>query len=545
VVVDELARHRLDLAVLAPGSRSAPLAFALADESRIRLHVAIDERSAGFFALGAAKAGREALVVTTSGTATANLYPAVIEADAAGVALLVVTADRPDELRHTGANQTIDQVHLYGPRVRWFAELGPPHRSGSEVGEWRSVVSQAIALARGRGGRPGPVHLNLKFREPLVPASDDGRSREEPYQASLEGRSGGRPWTGWDPPGPEPPMSFPVEGRVMVVIGDGAPPGVAEEALAAGCVVIAEAASGGRVPGTISTAHHLLAAPSFLTGTEPDVVVQVGRAGLSRNLAGYLASRSERLVVDRDRWPDPTRNAMAVAGAIRFLPGRPDRDWAEGWVEADSVARKVIDDALDAADQPDEARVARDVAAAVPAGGGLVVGGSMPVRDLDWFMRPREGLRVVSNRGASGIDGFVSTSLGVAAAGSPVVSLSGDLALIHDQNGWLTKPRPDLVMVVVNNDGGGIFSFLPQASFPDHFERLFATPHGLDLALLARMYGLEHLLVTGAGKLAAEVGRRAAAGGSHLLEVRTDREANVVRHRQLTGLVTAALAELA
>jgi 2-succinyl-5-enolpyruvyl-6-hydroxy-3-cyclohexene-1-carboxylate synthase len=336
-----------------------------------------------------------------------------------------------------------------------------------------------------------------------------------------------------------------VEGRVLVVIGDGAPRGVAEQALAAGCVVIAEAASGSRIPGTISTAHHLLAVPSPLTAVEPDLVVQVGRAGLSRNLAGYLAEREARLVVDPDRWTDPSRNAEAVVGAIRCIPGKPDAAWKERWMEAESLARKVIDDALDHEEEPGEARVARDLAAAVPAGGSLVVGGSMPVRDLDWFMGPRDDIEVISNRGASGIDGFVSTSLGVAAARRAVVSLSGDLALIHDQNGWLTRPAPDLVMVVVNNDGGGIFSFLPQASFPDHFERLFATPHGLDLATLARLYHLEHLLINRAGELADEVGRRVARGGLHLLEVRTDRRANVDRHRQLTALVTEAMAGLA
>ncbi|HUO46809.1 MAG TPA: 2-succinyl-5-enolpyruvyl-6-hydroxy-3-cyclohexene-1-carboxylic-acid synthase [Acidimicrobiia bacterium] len=539
MLVDELVRHGLRRAVLTPGSRSAALAYALAANPAVELHVALDERSAGFFALGVGKAGELAAVVTTSGTATANLYPAVIEADAAANPLLLLTADRPPEMRQIGANQTIDQVHLYGNRVRWFAELGPAENLAGEVAGWRSIISQAAAASLGATGRPGPAHLNVAFREPVVPVSDDGRTIAEGYSHPLEGRAGDRPWSDWDAPWEEG-FEIEVEGRVLVVLGEGATPDLAVSALQAGCVVIAEAHSGTRVPGTISTAHHLLAGRRFRDSVMPTSVVQMGRVGLSRNLAGLLETVDNRTVIASHSWPGPGQSVAAVGGPMQIVDKGVDRSWADRWQEADSVARRTLDQVIDATEVLDEARTARDLAALIPSGGTLVVGSSMPVRDLDWFMAPRSGLRVLANRGASGIDGFVSTALGVAASDQSVVALSGDLGLIHDQNGWLTSPRSDLTMVVVNNDGGGIFSFLPQASFPSHFEQLFGTPHGLDLATLARLYGLDYQVVSTATDLATQLEARTGAG-THLLEVRTNREENVARHRHLTSLVVNAL----
>jgi 2-succinyl-5-enolpyruvyl-6-hydroxy-3-cyclohexene-1-carboxylate synthase len=506
------------------------------------LHVAIDERSASFFALGSAKAGHPAVVVTTSGTAAANLYPAVVEADLAGVPLIVITADRPPELRHTGANQTIDQVKMFGDRVRWYAEMGPGEDRPGESGSWRSMVCQAVAAAMGTGSRVGPVHLNLGFREPLVPSSDDGRTRAEPYANDLDGRSGSEPWTAWDPPPDPAPLEVSVKGRVVVVLGDEGSPKLARQAIDSGCVVIAEAHSGGRIPGTITTSHHLLASPAFAAGTSADLVVQVGRVGLSRNLASFLSAAPHRLVVSRHGWADPDRSARRWVPSVTFVGGSVDVGWIERWSEAEARARGVLDAALDESSAPDEARTARDTAAAVPNGGTLVVGSSMPVRDLDLFMRARDGLRVFSNRGASGIDGFVSTALGAAAASSaPTVALAGDLTMLHDRNGWLIEPRPPLVMVVVNNNGGGIFSFLPQASFPDQFEDLFGTPRGVNFATMAKEHGLSYQHIEHSDQLGRAIVEGLASGDSHLLEVRTDRAENVKRHRQLTELVVEEL----
>jgi 2-succinyl-5-enolpyruvyl-6-hydroxy-3-cyclohexene-1-carboxylate synthase len=508
------------------------------------LHVAIDERSASFFALGSAKAGHLAVVVTTSGTAAANLYPAVVESDLAAVPLIVITADRPPELRHTGANQTIDQVKMFGDRVRWYAEMGPGEDRPGEGGSWRSMVCQAVATAMGSGGRVGPVHLNLGFREPLVPTSDDGRTRAAPYTNVLRGRSGSEPWTAWDPPTDPPPLEVPVKGKVLVVLGDEGSPQLARQAIDAGCVVIAEGHSGGRIPGTITTSHHLLASPAFTDGARPDLVVQVGRVGLSRNLSSFLATVPDRLVVSRHGWADPDRSARRWVRSVSLISGSTESGWIERWSEAEARARRVLDTALDESSAPDEARTARDTAAAVPTGGTLVVGSSMPVRDLDLFMTARDGLRVVSNRGASGIDGFVSTALGSAAtASAPTVALAGDLTMLHDRNGWLIEPRPPLVVVVVNNNGGGIFSFLPQASFPDQFEDLFGTPRGVSFETMAKDHGVVYRHIEHSEELGPAILEGVASGDSYLLEVRTDRAANVKRHRQLTELVVGELLE--
>ncbi len=545
VLVDEAARNGLRRAVLAPGSRSGALALALATDPRIDLHVTIDERSAGFFALGSGKAGQTTMVVTTSGTAVANLYAAIIEADLSRTPLIVVSADRPPELRHTGANQTIDQVKMFGDRVRWFAEIGPGEDRLGEAGSWRSIICQAMGFAVGNWGPPGPVHLNVTFREPLVPVADDGRTSAEPYGQEVDGRDEGEPWTGRATVTAPVADDFEIEGRVLMVIGDEGTPDLARSALEAGCVVVAEAHSGARIPGTITTAHHLLASPAWAASVAPDLVVQVGRVGLSRNLAQFIAGVSNRIIVSRHGWPDPERTARQWVPAIRPVAGSADTAWVDHWTEAEKRARAVIDGALDQISTPDEARAARDVAGAVPNGGTLVVGSSMPVRDLDWFMAARNGLRVIANRGASGIDGFVSTALGVAGAGPhPTVALGGDLTLLHDRNGWLTEPRPDLVMVVVNNNGGGIFSFLPQAGFPDHFEDLFATPRRTNFEAMAIEHGLGYKSVERTVELGPAVSNAIAAGGGHLIEVRTDRNDNVARHRHLTSLVVAEVSSL-
>lgn len=616
VLVDELARAGVTDAVLAPGSRSAPLAMALHAEARIRLHVEIDERSAAFLAVGLAKAGgRPAAVVSTSGTATANFHPAVVEADHARVPLLVLTADRPPELRHTAANQTIDQIKLYGSNVRWFVEVGAPDPSGLEVGAaevgagglasavpyWRSLAARAVATARGRP--PGPVHLNLAFREPLVPDADEG-----PGNGLLAGRPAGRPWTVATPAKPAlaeetvHALTERVAGakRGLLVVGDttAAPAPLLALAAAAGWPVIAEPLSGARAGDhAISTAHHLLASPTFAADHRPDLVLRVGRIGLSKPLLAFLDAGVPQVLVDPDGvWLDPTRvldeivtadpGALCAAVAARLpahsepvhsepahshpVPADPaladpaladrapvdrapadlapadpapaESAWLRAWRDAEHRARGCLDALLDAGDEPSEPRTARDLAAALPDGSVLVAASSMPVRDLDQFMAPRAGLRVLGNRGASGIDGFVSTALGVAlATDGPAAALAGDLSVLHDQNGFLLAERPDLVLVVINNDGGGIFSFLPPAQHRASFETLFGTPHGIDLAGLAGVYGLAHTRIERAGDLVPAVDHHLAGGGVTLVEVRTQRPANVALHRRLTAAIVEEL----
>ncbi|MFA9446252.1 2-succinyl-5-enolpyruvyl-6-hydroxy-3-cyclohexene-1-carboxylic-acid synthase [Egicoccus sp. AB-alg6-2] len=572
VLVDELARGGITDAVLAPGSRSTALALALHEDPRIRLHVEIDERSAGFLALGLARAtGRPAPVVVTSGSAVANLHPAVVEADTGQVPLLLLTADRPPELRHTGANQAIDQLGIFGRSVRWFVEVGVPEDRPGAVGYWRATACRALAEAGGLSGPPGPVHLNLAFREPTVPLTDDGRARVAgPFEASLAGRSGGRPWTivGRAPrhvPSAElRSLAARIAGteRGLVVVGqtDANVAVVLDLARAAGWPVIAEPASNVRTGDpVVGAAHHLLGNAAFARAHRPDLVLRIGRTGLSRNVAALLGPDVPQLLIDpHGGWHDPDRAvsellvadvAATAAGLTALLAVTAGSDWADRWLEADRRVRRVVGSVLDEHDRPSEPRVARDLGAGLPDGATLVVASSMPARDLDAFLAPRDHLRVISNRGASGIDGFVSTALGVALGGGrPTVALTGDLSLLHDANGFLLSPDApgiDLVLVVVDNDGGGIFSFLPQRRFEASFERVFGTPHGRDLAELARFHDLGHADVSTAAELMPAVDAAREAGGIHLVHVRTDRDENLALHRRIQHEVDAALADFA
>ncbi|MBA3622185.1 MAG: 2-succinyl-5-enolpyruvyl-6-hydroxy-3-cyclohexene-1-carboxylic-acid synthase [Actinomycetota bacterium] len=556
VMVDEFARHGVVHAVLSPGSRSAPLALALHADDRVRLHVRIDERSAAFFALGLAKAsGTPVIVACTSGTAAANLHPAVVEADLAGVGLLVLTADRPPELRGTGANQTIDQLGLYGGAVRWFCEVGTPDAAAGSEGYWRSMASRAAGEARGASGRPpGPVHLNLTFREPLAPAGDE---------ASAGGRGGDRPWTRTAVPDvvaseavtDELTREASAATRGLLVVGDTAadPEPLLDLAEVAAWPVLAEPQSGARTGAqAITTYDLLLRDDAFAAAHRPDLVITVGKVALSKALLAWLSPDARQILVDpHGAWLDPRRalaqvitadpGPLAASMTARLAP-RLDRTWLDGWLEAEGRVRTAIDEALDAAQAPNEPRTARDLAALVPHGAVLTVASSMPVRDLNSFAAARRGLRIFGNRGASGIDGFCSTALGVAAASDgPAFALAGDLSLLHDQNGLLPVPGglPDLVLVVINNDGGGIFNFL-YAGHPA-FEAVFGTPHGVDLGRLAAGLDVGHRRLDRAGDLGDALTVAGAGGGVQLIEVRTDRDANLALHQRLSEIASAAL----
>jgi 2-succinyl-5-enolpyruvyl-6-hydroxy-3-cyclohexene-1-carboxylate synthase len=571
-LVDELARGGVTDACLAPGSRSAPVALALAEHPRIRLHVHLDERSAAFFALGAAKrSGRPVAVLCTSGTAAANLHPAVLEADHARTPLLVLTADRPPELRGTGANQATDQLKLYGPAVRWFCEVGVPGDDPAAGRYWRSLASRAVAEATGPPA--GPVHLNLAFADPLVPLDPPAPGAggwPRLAGAPAAGRPAGAPWTAAPPgvraaaPGDVAALAEAVRAgpRGLLVAGWGAglePAAVDAFAAAAGWPVLADPLSGSRRgPAAVSTYDGLLRSPRFAAAHRPDLAVRVGQAPTSKALTAWLDASVPQVLVDPDRgWSDPGRAASlrlgadpsallaATAALLADHRPRPARPWLREWLEAERLAREAIDGLLDEWAEPFEGRVARDLVGWLPDGATLVVGSSMPVRDVDAFARPRDGLRFVANRGLSGIDGFVATVLGVAAAGDePVVALCGDLTLLHDASSLLGaagRPR-GTVLVVCDNDGGGIFSFLPQAELPaDLFEPLFGTPHGLDLTALAAAARVPARVVEKAADLLPALEAALAGGGTRLLLVRGDRAANLARHRALTEAVAVAV----
>ena len=555
VLVDELVRCGVREAVLAPGSRSAPLAFALhaADAAgRLRLHVRIDERSAGFLALGLAKAsGRPVVVVTTSGTAAANLHPAVLEAAHAGVPLLALTADRPPELRGVGANQTVDQLGLFGSAAR-FVELGTPEIRAGQNAYWRSTICRAVAAG-------GPVQLNLALREPLVPEPGDhwpaaaGDRPEEHWPAatgwpeSLAGRPGGRPWTEVVPPAPPGPVADDLPARTVVVLGDAPAPSVtAAVALAdaRGWPVVAEPSALLASGPCLLPGGDLLLRGGFPAAHRPDRILAVGRPTLSRAVARLLASAPLDVVADGPTWTDPAHRAARVLPAVptpadpaAAEPSMRDDGWLPAWQAAAAAARTRADDLLDQAGLA-EPGVAATLMDAVPAGALVVCGSSKPVRDL-FLAGPRPGVTVLANRGAAGIDGTVSTAVGAAlAADGPTYALLGDLTFLHDANGLVIgpgEPRPDLTIVVVNNDGGAIFGLLEQGA-PEHgpaFERVFGTAHGVDLAALCAATGTPHRLVRTRAEL---IGALAAPAGIRVVEVRTDRREAV----ELDAAITAA-----
>ncbi|MEV0587511.1 2-succinyl-5-enolpyruvyl-6-hydroxy-3-cyclohexene-1-carboxylic-acid synthase [Nonomuraea sp. NPDC050310] len=539
VLIDEFVRCGLSEVVLAPGSRSAPLALAAHADSRIRLHVRIDERSASHLALGLARRSEKPVaLICSSGTATANFHPAVIEASESGVPLLVLTADRPPELRGTGANQTIDQLKLYGTAARWFFEVGVPEERPGQAAYWRSLACRAWQRASGPAD-PGPVHLNLPFREPLIPDGDTT------WCESLDGDSGGGPWIRARVAPPPVALHLPPTRRGVLVVGDGAA-NVRRYVAAAGMAgwpVISEPNGNGRYGDhAVSTYHFLLGSPEFAEAHRPDVVVTLGRPGLSRPLLSWLRHAEEHIVVATDltRWPDPTRSATQVAQAVEIPVASGDDEWLNSWRRADLAVRAAIDGLLDVSGMS-EPRLARDLVELLPNGSLLFTASSMPIRDLDTVMRPRRGLRVLANRGASGIDGIVSTAMGAALAhNGPSYALVGDLSFLHDQNGLILgprEPRPDLCLVVVNNDGGGIFSLLPQAALRDPFERVFGTPHGVDLGYVAAATGTPYTLVEDP----SEVAKAIRGEGVRIVEVRSDREHNARLHADLREAAQTAL----
>jgi 2-succinyl-5-enolpyruvyl-6-hydroxy-3-cyclohexene-1-carboxylate synthase len=552
VLVDELVRHGATDAVLAPGSRSTPLALAFSADDRVRVHVRIDERSAAFLALGLVRgSGRPVPVVCTSGTATAHFHAAVMEADQSRLPLLVLTADRPPELRGVGANQTVDQVNLYGAAARWSCDVGVPEARADSVRYWRSLVSRVVGTACGHSGGPaGPVHLNVPFREPLTP-DDDGVG----FPYALDGRDDGTAWTSTDRAvsRPSATLARAVESamRGVVVAGDGLSTAdvtaLVEFAERSGWPVVAEPHSNARRPSVaVVGTDALLRHDGFRARHQPDLVLVAGRIGLSRALLGWLSGQ-RYVVVDRDgAWSDQARNASGLhrcdVAALADLTGRDATDWAAGWRAAGELVAQAINGVLDADDELTEPRVARDLAGSLPDGAALVAASSMPIRDLDLTMRPRTGLTVVANRGVSGIDGFVSTAQGVALGRSgPTWALAGDLSLLHDANGLAVDRPADVTYIVVNNNGGGIFSLLPQATSvePATFERIFGTPHHVDLAALVAAYGVGYTRAATTGEFAQELEK--SPKGLSIVEVKTDRAANAALHDRLRAAADSAV----
>ena len=572
-MAEELARSGVRRAVISPGSRSTPLAVALWRQPDIEVNVILDERSAGFFALGTALAtGLPAVVLCTSGSAAANLHPAVVEADEAGVPLILLTADRPPELRDIGAGQTIDQLKLYGDSVRWFCEVGTHEADDDGLRHFRSVACRAYASARG-DPRPGPVHLNVPWREPLAPVAAAGQvTARDPL--ALEGRADlplhavapGRPRA-------EEALLDKLTERIersprgLIVVGRQLDPGlaepVAELAAAAGYPIVAEPTSqlrrGPHDRSLVVTTYDSIVREQP-TELEPELVVRFGDLPTSKPLRQWLAAIEDldQIVIDPAyEWREPTRRAATLVRAeprftahvlserlARLRPGAEavaGAPYAEGWLEAERAVRDAVDGRLRALDELSEPGVWDALGRALRDGDSVFAASSMPVRDLEAFLRPGpEGVRFASNRGANGIDGLVSTSAGLAAGSrSRTWAVLGDLALFHDVGGLAAvRHAPELRLIVIDNSGGGIFHFLPQAeAMPEaEFEALLGTPAGRDPANAATLFGLTVAVPQTPGEL-----EEALAGDAQMVVLRTDRRRNLELHRELAQAAAAAV----
>lgn len=535
-LVDEWLALGVRHAVIAPGSRSTPMAIAITDRPDVHVHVVHDERSAAFVALGLALDGDPALLLCTSGTAAANFYPAVVEAGLSEIPMIVLTADRPDELRGVGAPQTIDQVDLFGRHVVWSRDPGVP--DDAERSLWRELAVDAWTAAE-----RGPIQLNLAFREPLLGTAGALPERAEPVaRRARTATVGRRPDT----------VPVPTAERGLILVGGRhgqLRDDVAALAERTGWPVLADPTSELRdLPGAISTADALLRNERFAGDHLPDLVVRIGRPAASKVLAQWTKRATDAgavlLQVGGPGVIDPDHDVAAVVTIDDLLAAAPTGSgtsptWTESWATADRVAGAVMAEHLAGFDELTEPGVARTVADRLPPEADLVVASSMPVRDLEWF--GGRNARAHANRGANGIDGVLATALGRALAGRTTFVLVGDLAFVHDSNALTALDRRgvDLRIVVVDNDGGGIFSFLPQAAAlsTDRFEQLFGTPLGVDIVALATSYGLEARTVQAADELVEQL----AQPGPWVCCVPTDRRHNVEVHAELHAAVTAAL----
>ncbi|MDZ5810936.1 2-succinyl-5-enolpyruvyl-6-hydroxy-3-cyclohexene-1-carboxylic-acid synthase [Halorubrum sp. AD140] len=601
-LVDELVAAGVDAVVVSPGSRSTPLTMAAARRDDLRVFSQLDERSAAYFALGRARrTGRVTPLICTSGTAAANYHPAVMEASEARVPLLALTADRPPELRDSGANQTADQEKLYGDAVRFYKDLPEPAPNDRALRSLRTTVSRAVATAE--GADPGPVHLNVPFKKPLEPTRVPGDVPADLDPVAESGRDG--PYVDVTPGSPEPgddelralANALATADRGLIVAGPADPPGLDAESVTAlshatGFPILADPLSGVRHGGHTRVAPVIGAYDAYLSAsvagesgtgpewTDPDVVLRLGASPTSKNLRKYLAATgADQFQVDpAGRWREAEFAAtdLVVAEPSRLCArlsrlvggGGDDATWRAQWEAADRVARAVHAreaDALPDSSDPapfHEGDALRAVADALPDPATLFVSNSMPVRDLDRFVGPTTtSVTALGNRGVSGIDGIVSSALGAGSATTDDLTLVvGDLALYHDANGLLALDRcgVDATVVLINNDGGGIFHALPIESFEPEFTESFKTPHGIAFEPLAELHGLQYARIdarpetTGDGErkgdadaIAAEIeaacARARDADGSHLIEVQTDAESSHRTRERLAAAVDEAV----
>ena len=550
--MDEWIRIGVRHAVLSPGSRSTPMAVALSERTEISLHVFHDERSASFAALGIAQHdGVPAILLCTSGTAAVQFHAAVVEADHAHVPMLVCTADRPPELQGVGAPQTINQTNLYGASTRLFIDAGVADDRHSS--KWRAIARDSFSAAMDIN--PGPVQINLPFREPLIgevqalPANDAGaivkQGRLSPSASERKALN---------------KMLSSSRGVIVAGAGVDQPRFVFELAKTLQWPIIADQRSGCRVPASVeqdalivSTADVMLRDVATAMQLKPEVILRIGDPPVSKVVnawlndcgATYCAISTTPALIDPDNRVQlhivgtPSQICMEI---VRGTTNRTDQSWLGEWKRREIIARSTIDKELGASKEITEPFVASRLLIALPEGSNLVLSSSMPIRDVEWFAAPRDGVKVFANRGVNGIDGVVSTAVGVALASrKPTALLIGDIAMMHDINGLIniTERAVDLRIVIVDNNGGGIFSFLPQSSAlnKDRFELLFGTPHNTDFVSLLAGHRVECVVAETQSQFDTAIER----SGLSAVLVRTHRESNVVEHARLNAAVAEAL----
>jgi 2-succinyl-5-enolpyruvyl-6-hydroxy-3-cyclohexene-1-carboxylate synthase len=575
-IVDELVRSGVEAVVVSPGSRSTPLVTAVAEHDDLHVYSVLDERSAAYFALGRARrTGEVTPLICTSGTAAANYYPAVIEADRGRVPLLLLTADRPPELRDSGANQTVDQEKLYGDAVRWYTDLPEPDPDERKLRSLRTIVGRALAEATGTPA--GPVHLNCPFRKPLEPTPVPGDVPADLDPTAAAGREGDRPFvktTAGVPQLDRADLRRLAEAlavdRGLIVAGPTDPPGVDPQAITAlahatDFPILADPLSGLRFGGHTRVTTTVGGYDGYLDPRvtddwpDPEAVVRIGASPTSKRLRKYLARTDARqFVVDpAGAWreaeftasdlvvADPSRLVARLAEVVRDA-GAPD--WRERWATAEQTHRDVVADATaDGAGGYFEGAILADVADLAPEPATLVVSNSNPVRDADRYVPPTDaGYTVLGNRGASGIDGIVSTALGAGSATTDHLSLViGDLAYYHDGNGLLSTLRcgVDATIVLIDNDGGGIFHRLPIESFDPPFTESFVTPHGLDFEPTADLYDLGYTAVEDRDSFRDAYAQSVGSDGTDVIDVRTDGEASQRTRERLVEETVAEIVE--
>ncbi|WP_010678522.1 2-succinyl-5-enolpyruvyl-6-hydroxy-3-cyclohexene-1-carboxylic-acid synthase [Bacillus timonensis] len=564
--VDELVQVGVTEAVVSPGSRSTPMAILMAEHPKMNVTINIDERSSAFYALGVAKATKKPVaILCTSGTAAANFFPAIVEAYYSRVPLIVLTADRPHELRDVGAPQAIDQNKLYGNHAKWFVEMGLPEESEQMLSYVRTMAGRAAGTAL--TAPAGPVHLNFPFREPLVP------------NLELDHLWG----TNKD-----------LQKTVNLVVGK---PKMDEEQARLICDVVSNKKKGIIVCGShydaefgyavanfaealqfpiladplsqLRSGHHsksyildgydaFLRDDSFCETYSPDIIIRFGAMPVSKALLQYTQKQKNatQIIVDGDGgWRDPTLSAtdMVYCDEIEFcnmISGRTekrsDTSWVNSWIKVNNIVKENVN-MVHKEESLFEGKVFTELQEILPVGSSLFVGNSMPIRDLDtFFMNNEKSIHVLGNRGANGIDGLVSTAMGISSQNEKTVLVIGDLSFYHDLNGLLAAKHHQLniTIVLINNDGGGIFSFLPQSHEEKHFETLFGTPIGLDYEHAVKMYGGKFTSVKDWVEFRAAIVASFNGQGLHVVEVKTDRQENVMIHRKMWNNVSQEIKEL-